>query len=117
MALTLALIGVFGVLSYTVAQQTTEFGIRMALGASAGTVLLQVLGRSMRPVLGGVLVGLAGALMLAQFLRTLLFGVTPADPLTLSAVVAVLLVTATLAAYVPARRATRVDPVEALRQQ
>jgi ABC-type antimicrobial peptide transport system permease subunit len=71
----------------------------------------------MRPVLGGIAVGLAGALGLAQFMRTLLFGVAPADPVTLSAVVALLVATAVVAAYIPARRATRVDPVQALRQQ
>lgn len=116
-ALVLALIGVFGVLSYTVSQQTTEFGIRMALGATAPTVRRQVLGRGLRPVLGGIVVGLAGALGLAQFMRSLLFGVTPADPVTLFAVVALLVATAVGAAYIPARRATRVDPVQALRQQ
>jgi len=116
-ALTLALIGVFGVLSYNVSQQTAEFGIRMALGASAGTVQRHVLRRGMQPVFAGVGLGLAGALGLAQFMRTLLFGVTPADPLTLSAVVALIVATAALAAYLPARRATRVDPVQALRQQ
>ena len=116
-ALTLSLIGVFGVLSYTVSQQTTEFGIRMALGANASTVQRHVLRRGMRPVLAGVLVGLAGAVSLAQFMRTLLFGVTPSDPATLLAVVALLVATAAVAAYLPARRATRVDPVQALRQQ
>ncbi len=115
-ALTLALVGVFGVLSYTVSQQTTEFGIRMALGASTATVRRQVIGRGMRPVVAGVIVGLAGALGLAQSMRTLLYGVTPFDPLTLAAVVVVLLATATIAAWIPARRATLVDPVEALRQ-
>lgn len=116
-ALALALIGVFGVLSYTVSQRTTEFGIRMALGASASAVRRHVLAGGMRPVLGGVLVGLAGALALARVMESLLFGVPASDPLTLASVVALLLLTAAIAAYVPARRATRVDPVEALRQQ
>jgi putative ABC transport system permease protein len=115
-ALTLALIGVFGVLSYTVSQQTTEFGIRMALGASAPAVRRHVLRRGMVPVVAGVVVGLAGAVSVAQFMRTLLFGVSPVDPATLAAVVALLVVTASVAAYLPARRATRVDPVQALRQ-
>lgn len=116
-ALALALVGVFGVLSYTVSQQTTEFGIRMALGASAQAVRRQVLWRGLQPVFGGVALGLAGALAAARFMRTLLFGVAPADPATLAAVVALLVATATLAAYIPARRATTVDPVQALRQQ
>ncbi len=115
-ALCLALVGVFGVLSYTVSQQTTEFGIRMALGASAHSVRRQVLWRGLRPVFAGVSLGLAGALVFTRFMRTLLFGVTPADPLTLAAVAGVLVATAALAAYIPARRATRVDPVRALRQ-
>lgn len=116
-ALTLALLGVFGVLSYTVSQRTTEFGIRMALGASATAVRLHVLGHGMRPVLVGVVVGLGGALLLARSMESLLFGVHPSDPITLGAVIALLASTAVLAAYLPARRATRVDPVAALRQQ
>jgi putative ABC transport system permease protein len=116
-ALALALIGVFGVLSYTVAQRRAEFGIRMALGASAAAVRLQVLGAAMRTVMVGVLVGLTGALALSRYLEALLFGVRPSDPVTLCAVVTLLVLTAVAAASIPARRATRVDPMEVLRQQ
>ena len=115
-ALVLSLVGVFGVLSYTVSQRTAEFGIRMALGASARDVERHVLGRGLRPVLAGIGIGLAGALLLARFMTTLLFGVTPTDPLTLGAVAGVMAVTAVAASYLPARRATRVDPVQVLRQ-
>ena len=115
-ALALALVGVFGVLSYTVSQQTAEFGIRMALGASPRDVQWHVLGRGLVPVAIGVVAGLAGALALAGLMRTLLFGVSPADPTTLGAVVLLMSATAVAAAWLPARRATRVDPVQALRQ-
>jgi predicted permease len=115
-ALILAVVGVFGVLSYTVAQQAPEFGIRLALGASVNGVLWLVLGRGLLPVAIGVGLGVAGAVGLSRFLRGLLFGVTPTDPLTLGAVTLLLLVTAAIAAYVPARRATRVDPVQVLRE-
>ena len=115
-ALILAVIGVFGVLSYTVAQQTPEFGIRLALGASANEVLWLVLARGMVPVAIGVGLGVAGAVGLSGFLRGLLFGVTATDPLTLGAVSLLLLATAAAAAYLPARRATRVDPVQVLRE-
>ena len=116
-ALTLAIIGVFGVLSYTVNQQTTEIGIRMALGASGRNVVLLVLGQGLAPVMVGLAVGTAGALALTRFMETLLFGVAPTDALTFTAVVALLAATAAAAAYVPTRRATRVDPVRALRQE
>jgi ABC-type antimicrobial peptide transport system permease subunit len=115
-ALALAVVGVFGVLSYTVAQQTPEFGIRLALGASSNGVLWLVLSRGLVPVVIGVGLGVAGAIGLSRFLRGLLFGVTPTDPLTLGTVTLLLLVTAATAAYLPARRATRVDPVQVLRE-
>lgn len=107
----------FGVLSYTVSQQTTEFGIRLALGASAAAVRRHVLRRGMLPVVVGVVVGLAGVLSLGRFMRTMLFDVTPADPLTLTAAVALFMATGALAAYLATRRTTRVDPVQALQQQ
>ena len=116
-ALALAIVGVFGVLSYTVTQQAPEFGIRMALGASAQRVLWLVMGRGMVPVAVGVALGVGGALALSRFVGGLLFGVTPTDPVTLGAVTLVLVATAATAAYVPARRATRVDPVRVLREQ
>jgi putative ABC transport system permease protein len=114
-ALALAIVGVFGVLSYTVTQQTPEFGIRMALGASANRVLWLVLGRGMVPIAIGVALGVGGALALSRFLRGLLFGVAPTDPVTLTAVTTLLVATAAAASYLPARRATRVDPVQVLR--
>lgn len=116
-AMALALIGVFGVLSYTVTQQTAEFGIRMALGASARRVHWLVLGRGMVPVAAGIAIGIAGAFALRPFMQTLLFGVAPTDPVTLVAVAALLLLTAAAAAYLPARRATRVDPLRVLRHE
>lgn len=114
-ALLLALVGVFGVLSYTVSRRTTEFSIRIALGATAGDVRWHVLGHGARPVALGIALGLMGALLLARFMSSLLFGVAPADPLTLASVATLMGVTALAAAYVPARRATRVDPAQALR--
>jgi putative ABC transport system permease protein len=116
-ALILAIIGVFGVLSYTVTQQAAEFGVRMALGATAPRVLRLVLGRAMLPVGIGAALGVGGALALSQSMRGMLFGVTPTDPATLAAVTALLVATAAAAAYLPARRATRVDPVQVLREQ
>jgi putative ABC transport system permease protein len=114
-ALLLAVIGVFGVLNYAVTQQTSEFGIRMALGASTARVLWLVLGRGMVPVAIGVGLGIGGAIALSRVMRGLLFGVTPTDPLTLAAVTTLLVATAATASYLPARRATRVDPVRVLR--
>jgi putative ABC transport system permease protein len=116
-ALALAIVGVFGVLSYTVTQRATEIGIRMALGASAGSVKLMVLRQGMVAVLAGVAVGFAGAVLLTRLMATLLFGVTPTDPATFAAVSFLLTGIAAGASYIPARRATRVDPVGVLRQQ
>ncbi len=116
-ALALAVVGVFGVLSYTVNQQTTELGIRMALGASASNVKLHVLGQGMAPVAAGILLGVTGALMLVRYMETLLFGVTPTDPMTFVTVAAILAAMAAAASYLPARRATRLDPVRVLRQE
>ncbi len=116
-ALALAIIGVFGVLSYTVNQRTTEIGIRLALGASTRNVKLLVLGQGMAPVAAGVAIGIVGALALTRLMETLLFGVTPTDPLTFAAVSTLLAAIAAVASYVPARRATRVDPVRVLRQE
>jgi putative ABC transport system permease protein len=115
-ALVLAVIGVFGVLSYTVNQQTTELGIRMALGASARNVKLLVLGQGLAPVVAGIAAGIAGALALTRFMESLLFGVTATDPATFVAMSLLLASIAALASYIPARRATRVDPVRILRE-
>jgi putative ABC transport system permease protein len=117
LALLLAVIGVFGVLSYSVTQRTTELGIRIALGATARSLKLLVLGRGMTPVAAGVAIGVVGALALTRFMETLLFGVTPTDPITFILVSVLLATTAGVASYIPARRATRVDPMRVLRQE
>ena len=116
-ALLLALLGVYGVLSYSTSRRAHELGIRMALGAVPGDLIRMVLGSGLALTLVGLAVGLAGFLMLARLLSTVLYGVTPRDPVTIVAGVAVLASGAILAAYIPARRAARVDPVEALREE
>ncbi|HKQ62075.1 MAG TPA: ABC transporter permease [Candidatus Polarisedimenticolaceae bacterium] len=114
-ALFLGLVGLYGVISFSVNQQAREFGIRLALGARRGDVLRLVLGRGMKLVLIGVGAGLAGALLLTRLLTGMLFGVKPIDPLTYAAVPLTLALVALLACYLPARRAAAVDPVETLR--
>jgi putative ABC transport system permease protein len=117
LALFLAAIGVYGVLAYAVARRTHEIGIRMALGASRSAVFRMVLKHGMLMVLLGMVVGCVGSLLITRFLANLLYDVKPTDPATFTAVSAVLAGIATLACYVPARRATRVDPVVALRHE
>jgi predicted permease len=116
-ALVLAVLGVFGVLSYLVAQRTRELGIRIALGASAMAVRRFVVLRGLALVTVGLVIGIAGALALTHFMTSLLFGVTPTDPPTLIGVATVLAAAALIASYLPARRATKVDPIVALRAE
>jgi predicted permease len=114
-ALALAAIGIFGVLTYAVSQRTREIGIRMALGAREGSVVALVVSQAMGLVIIGLIIGLAAAALLAHTLTGMLFSVTPTDPLTFAAVGALLSAVALFATYVPARRASRVDPTIALR--
>jgi predicted permease len=116
-ALALAAIGTYGVLAYTVEQRTREIGVRMALGAQARQVLRMILAQGAWLVGLGLLLGVAGALLLRKVLASVLFGVTPTDPMILGAVVLVLSFVSFLACYLPARRATRVDPLVALRNE
>jgi len=113
----LAAIGIFGVMAYSVAQRTREIGIRMALGADPRRVLRMVLGQAARLALTGMAVGLVLSWVSARFLSGLLYGVAAHDPLTLAAVCGVLAGIALLASYYPARRATRLDPAAALRNE
>jgi len=114
-ALLLAAIGVYGVVSQSVTQRTREIGIRLALGASRRHLWMVVAHRGMTPVAAGLALGIAAALAASHFLASLLFGVPQTDPATYVGVTAVLLAAASLACYLPARRATRVDPLVALR--
>jgi len=115
-ALMLSAIGIYGLMHYFVAQRTNEIGVRMALGARYGNVLAIVLRQGLTLALIGVAVGIAGALALTHLLRSLLFSITPMDPLTFAAAPAILLVVALSACWIPARRAARIDPMIALRQ-
>lgn len=116
-ALLLAMVGVFGVLAYSVAQRTQEIGVRMALGASRVNILKMVLGQGLLTVVIGTAIGLAGSLLLTRTMSSLLFEVSPNDPVTMAGVALLLILIATLASYIPARRATRVDPIVALRYE
>jgi predicted permease len=115
LALVLASVGLYGVMSYGVSQRTREIGIRMALGASDGDVRGMVVRQGLTLALGGVILGLLASFGLARFVTSLLFGVSGADPLTFGGVAMVLIGVALLATYIPARKASRVDPVDALR--
>jgi putative ABC transport system permease protein len=117
LAALLAALGLYGVLAYWVVQRTQEIGIRVALGASSANIRALVMWQGMRLTIVGVAIGLAGALALSQLLRSMLFGIGAMDPLTFVAVGSLLLLVALLACYIPARRATRVDPLIALRYQ
>jgi putative ABC transport system permease protein len=117
LALLLAGVGIYGVMSYAARQRTREIGIRMAIGASSRAILTLLLGRGLLMVAAGLTAGLLGAVALTRALRTLLFGVSTSDPLVFMGVTATLAMVAMLAAWVPARRATRLEPVVALREE
>jgi ABC-type antimicrobial peptide transport system permease subunit len=117
LALGLAAIGIYGVMAYAVSQRTTEIGVRMALGAAPSEVFRLVIGDGLRLTAAGIVIGIAGALVVSRWLTTLLFGVKPGEPAVFAATAALLLVVAALACFIPARRATRVDPMVALRAE
>ena len=117
LALLLSAVGIYGVLAYLVSQQMPEIGLRMALGAAPQDVLRRVVGQALRPTIIGLGLGIAGALAVSRLLASLLFGVRPADPVTYGLAAAMLLLTAAVACYLPVRRALRVDPIMALREE
>jgi putative ABC transport system permease protein len=117
LALFVASIGLYGVMSYLMSQRTREFGIRIAVGASSGVLLRLVLGQAAKLVSIGICLGLVGAMLLARSIASLLYGVTPFDATTVASVSLVLAVVALLASYIPARRAASVDPIVALRNE
>ena len=117
LAVALAAVGIYGVMSYLVTQSTREIGVRIALGALPQQVLSVIIGRGMSFVGLGVIVGLAASLALTRLLESQLYGVKPTDALTLGGVTALLLLVAIAACWLPARRATQVDPVVALRSE
>jgi putative ABC transport system permease protein len=116
-ALLLAALGVYGIVSYSVSQRTREFGIRVALGAKPGQIVGMVVGQNLRTVALGLLLGLACAIPATRLLRGLLFQVGPNDPITFIAIAITLTVVAMVAAYLPARRGTRIDPVVTLKAE
>jgi putative ABC transport system permease protein len=117
LALVLATVGIYGVISYSVTQRVQEIGIRMALGAQPSNVIRLVLGSGMSLVFAGVAIGLMGSLALTRVMTSLLFGVSATDPFTLLVMSGLLIAVAIAACYVPARRAARIDPMVALRSE
>jgi ABC-type antimicrobial peptide transport system permease subunit len=117
LALFLGVVGIYSVLSYSVAQRTPEIGIRMALGAGKQQVLLIILQQGTRLILGGIVLGIAGTLALTRLMASLLHGVSPSDPITLALVAAVVAAAAMLATCVPCWRATRVNPTVCLKYE
>jgi ABC-type antimicrobial peptide transport system permease subunit len=117
LALLLASIGLYGVMSYTVVRRTNEIGIRVALGAARCDVLWMVLRETMLPMITGIAIGLPAAMVSMRLIRDQLFHLEPADPLTLCAAILAIIGVAALAGYLPARRAARVDPMVALRYE
>ena len=116
-ALLLAVVGVYGVMSYAVTRRTQEIGVRMALGANRSQVLLLIVGQGLPLILTGILVGLAVSFGLTRLIATLLYGVTPTDAITFATVTAALVSIALFACWLPALRASRIDPLEALRHE
>jgi putative ABC transport system permease protein len=116
-ALLLAAVGIYGVLSYSVARRTKEIGVRVALGAQTTTVLAMVVGDSMRPVLWGTALGILGTIIVSRALRGLVYGIGVTDPVAFGAATGMLIVVALIASWIPARRASRVDPIIALRSE
>jgi putative ABC transport system permease protein len=117
LALIQALIGIYGVMSYAVTQRRQELGIRMALGAHPGDILSLVLRRGMKLTLIGMALGLIGAVASTRLLRDMLFGIKPLDPLTFAAMTLLLICISLIACFLPARRATKVDPMNVLRSE